>query len=76
MQLARSESDTACGVYQEISWGFLGTGKIGGVVEKRLVSLALCSPTFVGESSMSPGLGVFGNRLMSLLQAQQETEGR
>lgn len=28
-------------------------------VEKRLVSLGVCSPTLVGESSVSSGLGIF-----------------
>lgn len=53
-------------VFTERLVGLLGPEKMEVGVEKRLVSLGLCSPTFVEESFMSPGLGVFGGRLMTL----------
>lgn len=54
---------------------FWGPEKMEVGIEKRLVNLGLCSPTLIGVSSMSAGLGKFGSRLMTVFQAQQEAEG-
>lgn len=55
---------------------FWGPEKMEVGIEKRLVSLSLCSPTLIGVSSMNAGLGKFGSRLMTIFQAQQEAERR
>lgn len=57
LQLAGSETFTACSMHREISWGLLGPGKNGCEGRKELAS-PICVPSLCRTSFVRPGLDV------------------